>query len=188
MVAIHLNENYIFAKPMKNRTEGEMVRAYQKLINRMRAAGLGVKKQVVDNKCSAAMKECIKHSNIEYKLVPPGQHRRNQAERTIQTFNAHFISILAGVDDKFPLSLWCHLLEPTKLTLNLMHQSRVAPNISTFAHVHGTYDCMRKPFAPIELLSKRTSSPTNAGHETQALSPVLTWAHRWSTTIAFEVT
>ena len=126
-----------------------MVRAYHKLINRMRAAGLGVKKQVVDNKSSAAMKECIKHSNIEYKLVPPGQHRRNQAERTIQTFKAHFISILAGVDDKFPLSLWCHLLEPTKLTLNLMRQSRVAPNISTFAHVHGTYDYMRKPFAPI---------------------------------------
>ena len=30
MVAIHLDANNIFAKPMKNRTEGEMVRAYQK--------------------------------------------------------------------------------------------------------------------------------------------------------------
>ena len=30
MVAIHLDGNNIFAKPMKNRTEGEMVRAYQK--------------------------------------------------------------------------------------------------------------------------------------------------------------
>ena len=134
---------------MKNRKEGEMVRAYQKLINRMRAAGLGVKKQVVDNKCSAAMKECIKHSNIEYKLVPPGQHRRNQAERTIQTFKAHFISILAGVDDKFPLSLWCHLLELTELTLNLLRQSHVLPNILAFARVHGTHNYMRKPFAPI---------------------------------------
>jgi len=41
MVAIHLDANYIFAEPMKNRTEGEMLRVYQKIINRMKAAGLG---------------------------------------------------------------------------------------------------------------------------------------------------
>ena len=149
MVAVHLDANYIFTELMKNRTEGEMVRAYQKLIHRMQAAGLGVKKQVINNECSAAMKECIKHNNIEYKLVPPGQQRQNQAERAIQTFKAHFISILAGVDNKFPLSLWCHPLKPTKLTLNLLRQSWVAPNILAFVHVHGTHNYMCKPFAPI---------------------------------------
>jgi hypothetical protein len=41
MVAIHLDANYIFAKPMKNRTEGEMIRVYQIIINRMRSAGAG---------------------------------------------------------------------------------------------------------------------------------------------------
>jgi hypothetical protein len=51
------------------------------------------------------MKACIKENNMDYKLVPPGQHRQNQAEQAIQTFNAHFISILAGINDKFPLSL-----------------------------------------------------------------------------------
>jgi hypothetical protein len=30
MVAIHLDANYIFAEPMRNRTEGEMIRMYQK--------------------------------------------------------------------------------------------------------------------------------------------------------------
>jgi hypothetical protein len=80
MVAIPLNSNYIFAKPMKNRTEGEMIRVYQKIINRMKAAGLGIKKQVLNNKCSAAMKACIKENDMDYKLVPPGQHRKNQAE------------------------------------------------------------------------------------------------------------
>ncbi len=29
MVAIHLDANYIFNKPMKNRTEGETIKAYQ---------------------------------------------------------------------------------------------------------------------------------------------------------------
>jgi len=49
MVAIHLDANYIFAEPMRNRTEGEMIRVYQKIINRMKAAGLGIKKHVLHN-------------------------------------------------------------------------------------------------------------------------------------------
>ena len=149
MVAIHLDANYIFVAAMKNRTEGEMMRAHQKIINRIRAAGLGVKKQVLDNECSAAMKEHIQANDMTYELVPPGQHRRNQAERAIQTFKAHFLSILAGVDDKFPLSLWCHLLEPAELTLNLLRTSNSTPKISAFAHVHGHHDYMKKPFAPL---------------------------------------
>ncbi len=142
MVAVHLDVNYIFAKPMKKKTEGETIRVYQKILNRMKAAGLGLRKQVLDNECSAAMKACIKENSMDYKLIPPGQHRHNQAVRAIQTFKAHFIFILAGVDDKFPLLLWCHLLKPTELTLNLLRQSRVAPKISAFVHVHSTHDYM----------------------------------------------
>jgi hypothetical protein len=33
MVAIHLDSNYIFAEPMKNRIEGEMIRVHKKIIN-----------------------------------------------------------------------------------------------------------------------------------------------------------
>jgi hypothetical protein len=115
----------------------------------MKAAGLGLKKQVLNNECLVAMEACIKENDMDYELVPPGQLRQNQAERAIQTFKAHFISILAGVNNKFPLSLWCHLLEPTELTLNLLRKLRVAPKISAFAHVHRAHDYMQKPFAPI---------------------------------------
>ena len=105
MVAIHLDANYIFVEPMKNRTEGQMMEAYQGIINRMQAAGLGLKLHILDNECSAAFKQLIGTNNMKHELVPPGNHRRNQAERAIQTFKAHFILILVGVDDKFPLSL-----------------------------------------------------------------------------------
>jgi hypothetical protein len=103
----------------------------------------------LDNKASDALKQYIRKQEIQFELVPPGNHRRNQAERAIQTCKAHFIAILAGVNDKFPLSLWCHLLEPTELTLNLLHQSKVVPKISAFAHVHGHHDYTKKPFAPL---------------------------------------
>ncbi len=99
MVAIHLDANYIFNKPMKNRTEEEMMAAYQRIVNRMQAAGLGLKKHILDNEASKAFKAKIKENEMEYELIPPGNHRRNQAKRAIQTFKVHFISILAGVDD-----------------------------------------------------------------------------------------
>ncbi len=40
MVAIHLDTSYIFCEPMKYRKEGEMIKAYQKIINKMKTAGL----------------------------------------------------------------------------------------------------------------------------------------------------
>ncbi len=115
----------------------------------MKAAGLGRRKHTLDNEALDAFKQYIRRQQIQFELVPPGNHRRNQAERAIQTFKLHFISILAGVDNKFPLSLWCHFLEPMELTLNLLRQSKVAPKISAFAHVHGPHDYMKKPFAPL---------------------------------------
>jgi hypothetical protein len=56
MVAIHLNTNYIFNKPMKNRTVEEMMAAYQRIVNRMRAVGLRLKKHILDNEVSKAFK------------------------------------------------------------------------------------------------------------------------------------
>ncbi len=138
-----------------------MIRVYQKIIKRMKAAGLRLKKQVLGNECLAATKACIKENDMDYKLVPLGQHRQNQAERAIQMFKTHFISILAGVDDKSPLLLWCHLLKPIELTLNLLCQSRVAPKILAIAHVHGTHNYIQKPFAPIGCAVQMHVNPDN---------------------------
>ena len=44
MVGIHIDANYIFCETMKNRTEGEMIKAYQKMVDRMQLAGLGLKR------------------------------------------------------------------------------------------------------------------------------------------------
>ena len=46
MVAIHLDANYIFVKPMHNWSKEEMIQAYEKIINRIRMAGLGIKTHV----------------------------------------------------------------------------------------------------------------------------------------------
>ena len=86
---------------------------------------------------------------MTWELVPPDCHQRNIAKRAIQTFKNHFVAILSGVDNRFPLSLWCHLVRPAELTVNLLRQSNVVPKILAYAHVHGQHDYMKCPFAPL---------------------------------------
>jgi hypothetical protein len=87
-----------------------MITAYQKMVDRMEIAGLGLKHHRLDNKCSENFKKCIQKNGMTHELVPPNCHQQNMAERAIQTFKNHFVSILSGVDNRFPLSLWCHLV------------------------------------------------------------------------------
>ncbi len=51
-VGIHLDANYIYCELMKNRTEDEMISAYQQMVNRMEVSGLGLKHHQLDNECS----------------------------------------------------------------------------------------------------------------------------------------
>jgi hypothetical protein len=82
-------------------------------------------------------------------LVPPGCQRRNVAEVAIRNFKAHFLSILAGVANNFPPSLWDRLLPQTKITINLIQQSNATPNLSAYAHLSGPFDYNKMPLAPM---------------------------------------
>jgi hypothetical protein len=62
---------------MHNRLKEEMIQAYEKIINRMRMAGLGIKKHTLDNDASDAFKHYICQQQIQFELLPPGNHRRN---------------------------------------------------------------------------------------------------------------
>jgi hypothetical protein len=59
MVSIHLDANYIFCELMKNRMEGAMITAYQKMVDRMEISGLGLKHHRLDNQCLENFKKCI---------------------------------------------------------------------------------------------------------------------------------
>jgi hypothetical protein len=55
---------------------------------------------------------------MTHELVPPDCNRCNIAKWAIQMFKTHFVSILSRIDDRFPLSLCCHLMQPVELTIN----------------------------------------------------------------------
>jgi len=66
---------------------------------------------------------------------------------------------MCEVHETFPMHLWCRLVAPAELTLNMLRQSNVAPKVSAYAHVHGTHNFMRKPMAPLECPVQCHESP-----------------------------
>ena len=86
---------------------------------------------------------------MTYQLADAHDHRRNVAEKAIQTFKDHFASVLCGTDDSFPMHLWDRLLEQAEHQLNMLRPSRVVPTISAYTQLYGTHDYNRHPFAPL---------------------------------------
>ena len=149
MVMTEVDSDAILVEPMKNRTAGEMSRAYQALIDRLNSAGIFPKMHILDNECSAEMKATIKLNKMTFQLVPPHDHRRNIAEKAISTFKDHFIAILCGADKSFPLHLWDRLLLQAEHTLNMLRPARMTPTISAYAYLWKQHDYNANPFAPL---------------------------------------
>ena len=96
------------------------------------------------------MKDLIKTKyKMEYELVPPGCHQRNTAEVVIRNFKAHFLSILAGVAEDFPMQLWDKLLPQAEITINLLQQSNATPTILAYAHLNGPFDYNKMHLVPM---------------------------------------
>eukprot|EP00804_Cyclotella_cryptica_P029413 CCRYP_013352-RA/>CCRYP_013352-RA protein AED:0.16 eAED:0.24 QI:0/0/0/1/0.2/0.16/6/0/1158 len=127
MILYHVDSNSIWAEPTKNKTEGELILARNRALQRMKACGIQPTRQVLDNEISAAYKLAITASGMTYQLVPPGDHRRNIAEKAIQTWKDHFIAVISGTGAKFPLHLWCQLLPQMERQLCLLRQSNAYP-------------------------------------------------------------
>jgi hypothetical protein len=123
MVLTESDSDAILVEPMKNRTSGEMICMYQTLVEQLRVAGIAPKEHILDNECSEDFKAAITTNNMTYQLVPPHNHRRNKAEKAVQTFKDHFVAILCGANKSFPLNLWDLLLQQAKHTLNMLRPS-----------------------------------------------------------------
>jgi hypothetical protein len=133
---------------MKSRGEPYMIRAYNKLIQELVDRGFKPRLQRLDTECSNSLRSLLTRHDIQFQLAPHHMHRRNAAERAIQTFKNHFIAGLCSVDTNFPLRLWDRLLPQETITLNLMRQSRLNPKVSSYAQHYVHYDFNQAPMAP----------------------------------------
>ena len=96
-------------------------------------------------------------------MVPPHSHRRNLAERAIQTWKNHFKAGLATTDPNFPLTAWDHLVPQANITLNLLRLARTNKALSAYAYVYGNFNFNATPLAPPGTKIVAHIAPTTRG-------------------------
>ena len=148
MIAYDYDSNTINAEALKPRTGESLKNAYMKIQALLTSRGLKPKLHFLDNECAASFKVFMKSVDEAFQLVPPHLHRRNAAERSIQTWKNHFIAGLTSVHPDFPLHLWCRMLKQADTTLNLLRASRINPKLSAYAQLHGAFDYNATPLVP----------------------------------------
>ncbi len=140
--------NYIHVEPLKSRQASEYVQAYTKGHDFFAAKGYDTEFMHLDNETSKALEDYLKLREITYQFTPPETHRSNRAERAIQTFKNHFITMLCLTDPSYPVGAWIHLLWMAEFTLNMMRGSGITPTISAWHQLNGPYDWSSHPIAP----------------------------------------
>ena len=95
------------------------------------------------------MVQLFDDQKLDYQLVTPGDHRLLSAERAIQTFKNHFISVHSGIDSNFPKRAWHHTLYQIVITLNMHRPSRLYPDISVYMQVHRNHNFDKNSLAPV---------------------------------------
>ena len=102
----------------------------------------------MDNEVSAALNMTMTSMNIKYQLVPPSNHRPNNAEKAITTLKNHFIVGLCSVDEYFHIQIWGGLLLQSTISLNFLRQSITLPHLSAYTQICGGFNYNLKPLAP----------------------------------------
>ena len=124
------DSNIFLVKVLPNRQVDTIKKSWEQLFARLTKHGHVVSHFVLDNELSYELKSSFEKYKVIYQLVPPHIHRRNAAERAIQTFKSHLLSGLATCHSQYPISEWDRLLDQAEITLNLLRTSRVNPRLS----------------------------------------------------------
>jgi hypothetical protein len=148
MILYDYDSNAILAQPIKDRTDPDLLKAFQVMEQELVARGLKPKLMKLDNEASKLLKAFLHQQDITLQLVPPYSHRRNSAERAIRSLKDHLIAGLCSTEKSFPMHLCDRLLPQAVITLNMLRTPRINPKLSAATHNFGQYDFNRAPMAP----------------------------------------
>lgn len=139
-VFYHYDMNCIHIEPMKNKTQGELLRVCTKTLAMFTSSSAKPSLHMLDHEAPQVLKNCMHSIGVNYQLTPPGTHRRNLCERAIRTAKSHIISGLSSAHPKFPMNLWDQILPQAEMTLNMLRGSRMNPKLSARTQLHGILD------------------------------------------------
>ena len=117
----------------------------------------------MDNEASKCIEGYILEIGAHYQLVELHNHRVNATKWVIWTFKNHFIAGLATTDPDFPLARWDDLLQQAEITVNLLCQSRLHPQLSAYLSI--SISILNYAILPPCLLLRRHRHKPSAGHK-----------------------
>ena len=144
-----MDTDFIYGVPIKSRKTGELLRAYDEAYTTLTTCGFKPVLHRIDHETSAELIKAISSKGLKYEIMPPSNHRQNPAERAIQTFKAHFISIINGIDQEYPSDGWDLLMPQVNMTLNMLRSCGVNPAHSAYSFIYGAFDFNKHPLAPL---------------------------------------
>ena len=147
MVLYDYDINAILTDPFKNHTTQELVRAQTRLIQCLLDLGLKPSALRIYNECPKALQIFFRENSIYFQICLPNGHRKNQAEKAIETQKCLFLSGISGVDTSFTMRLWCRLLSQATQTLKFLHKYRINPRLSAEAWLNGGFHYNNTPMA-----------------------------------------
>ncbi len=148
LVVYDYDSNAILVETLRNRTGPEIKRGYLKIYSLLKDRGCAPTTFILDNEISTILLNAFEKEQLAYQLVPPHNHRRNAAERAIQTWKENFIAGLCSVHPDFPMLEWDRLTFQGMMTLNFLRNSRVNPKLSAWEYLFGRFDYNKTPLAP----------------------------------------
>jgi hypothetical protein len=110
-----------------------------KIFEYLVSKGYTSKINVMDNQAKKIIKAYLKPQDLTLQLVEPHNHHVNAAEHAIQTFKNRFIGALGTTDFDFAIQLWDKLTPQVQYSINLLHRSRIKPNVSAYKALEGPY-------------------------------------------------
>ena len=144
--------NYIKVSVIKNYTQAAFLKTYASHVDFFTTTNPSLSFSptlaVFDNILHDDLRRYLQRKNIPVQLVPPGNHRANNAERAIQTFKKAFIACLATAHPDFPLDALEYLAPHLEFCLNILRKSRADPSVSAWEQLHGRYNHHRLPLIP----------------------------------------
>ena len=84
-ILYNYDSNSIHAVPIPNRQAATIRDAWVTTFKKLRYAGYAPYIHFLDNECSTILQDAFEKYIDDYQIVPPHVHRRNAAERAIQT-------------------------------------------------------------------------------------------------------
>ena len=100
------DSNGILTDTIKNRYEGEIIRAYNEGHKDLLQQVLRPLLQKLDNKASAGLKIFMRGKAVYFQLVSPHLHQINATKRAIETIKNDFIAVLSSTNKYSPIRVW----------------------------------------------------------------------------------